>query len=878
MVSTQYERTSGVPYHSDEVCQNVGKTDRVLGSADDGAEVSRQYGQLAFILLASLGLLLAAMVAPPVAEPGTDTDDDPHTVEPGEVGEPPDDTGDGDGFSFDLPEFLYDLIEWTETDGEAEYQPPPDEPACVIVIEDRNPVPGDDLSVAIIYEDEPLVGAHVWFDDNHVGTTDDDGRVTGQVPYEREFDIRAQVPGEVECTVGDVGGGPHASGVESPPGGANQFAGTALSAVPQTPERPLLSAPASTSTATGVDDETANTTVNVEVAGEVDLRIDGEPFPGEELTLWASIEGQAMANAIVRKDGDHVETTDEQGEASLVVPDDGSDSFELTVERGAFDGTTTVDVLLLDVALEPDGLAVVPGATDTVVTTVGDDPIEGATVTVGDREVGTTDENGTLAVETPVDPRTTIAVTAVDQTATTSVFDHYRLIGPLAALLVSVLSVLAYWVAARRGLLFVWGATVAALTAVVAEAYWGTVGLTFVLGSVAVVTLASVAWRGRNSVAVPEVSTRFGRSWLREILAKVRARLRTLKYGLKRTLLAVTFRIVDGLERVVAWLKHRLGVIRAWLESLPRSGSALLERFLSWGSSRVNHLQDGIGRDRGALVAGIGGGGIVLGVHTVAHSYAPRAWLALGGVSALVLVAGAVAAHRQRADNGDEAVPTTDDSDLDSPPTSSVAGQWNSPERTLRECWRSLARWTFPSRWRTRTPAEVVRKASELGYPAGPVDDLAMVFRDVEYGGRRPDPAVHERANEAYQHIARHRTEIDSRRVSSKTHGGNEYGNGVSDEKTAPPDDQPVQRDVRTTRHDDGTAQHDDRTALPGETSVDGPGDGTTNELRPDNTDEQRTDDTAEQRTDDTDERSVESDGGFERPRRSTDRVEEGSR
>lgn len=102
-----------------------------------------------------------------------------------------------------------------------------------------------------------------------------------------------------------------------------------------------------------------------------------------------------------------------------------------------------------------------------------------------------------------------------------------------------------------------------------------------------------------------------------------------------------------------------------------------------------------------------------------------------------------------RRSGDDEAVAASD-------PTGGVPAPSADPA-TLRERWRSFARWVTPDRWRQRTPGEVVRAAAAEGYPREPATDLATAFREVEYGGAEPTAERSERAQEAFDALAAHR-------------------------------------------------------------------------------------------------------------------------
>jgi len=87
-------------------------------------------------------------------------------------------------------------------------------------------------------------------------------------------------------------------------------------------------------------------------------------------------------------------------------------------------------------------------------------------------------------------------------------------------------------------------------------------------------------------------------------------------------------------------------------------------------------------------------------------------------------------------------------------------GESNEQLRSIRELWRTFARWVVPGAWRTQTPGEVARAAVDRGFPPEPVEALTDAFRDVEYGSE-PATTRRERAKAAFDQLRRTREEDD---------------------------------------------------------------------------------------------------------------------
>ena len=127
----------------------------------------------------------------------------------------------------------------------------------------------------------------------------------------------------------------------------------------------------------------------------------GTPGPNETVTLLALARGEPVADAAVTLNGEPVGTTGEDGTLTVRLPDgkaqlrveSGDAEGELEFEfdeterehrelRRHFRARATVEDGTVELALAYDGA-----------------PVDGATVSVGDREVGTTGEDGTVTFD-----------------------------------------------------------------------------------------------------------------------------------------------------------------------------------------------------------------------------------------------------------------------------------------------------------------------------------------------------------------------------------------------------------------------------------------------------------------------------------------------
>ncbi|MDF9744983.1 DUF4129 domain-containing protein [Natrinema salsiterrestre] len=716
-------------------------------STTDDAAGGADYRQVSFVVLAGLALVLAAVFAPGMAggsdggsSPGFefDLDGDPSEVET-EPTEPTDDGVDEPGEGFDWRKLL-EWLDFRPDDGDGGDRPTEvEEPQCVITL-DRKPVPGRDVTATIRYEGEPLVDTPVWFGDRRVGETDRAGRVTGEVPYVEELVVRVGAATDATCRGGTPTARSSSAGVPGAVAPPTDQSGT-IAARTAAATAVAIPAPLAASTQDG---DSENGTATYAVDGEVELRVDGDPYPGETVTVTAAIEGEPMTEATVSVDGTAVGETDGSGRAAVTVPDDGTDAFELEVARGDFAGTTTVDVLLLEAAFSPDGLAPVPGSPGAVEATIDGEPVEGAEVTVGGEYVGATGADGRLATGLPLDPTTTVTVSTERQTASVSLVGAYGGGVLLVALVVAGLAALAYRRHGRRGPLTVFGAASILVAVLVIEAFYGRTGGLAALGVVALLGLAVVLTRSDREVTRPTTDD----------LPSVRDRLNRLE----SRLVALALRVVDRVEALLARGYSLAAAVREWLRSLPRSGRALWKRFAGWLGTLPSRLRSGLEAPGGlptrAIAAGVGAIPLIAGGYVV------------DGVrgAILVTVALAVAGVVLFRSDEDATDPTASDDDrMAEESTVFDAGENGSRDdrRSFRELWRAFARRVAPRRWRTRTPGEIERRALSKGYPREPVRELTTLFREVEYGGRPRSSARRERAADAYEAVERARDRGD---------------------------------------------------------------------------------------------------------------------
>ncbi len=631
--------------------------------------------------------------------------------------------GDGNGGESDESDESGDREGDDEGDGVPVLDAPePDELGCIVVLEDRA-VPGATVRVRVWNDLEPVPDVPVWFGDRSVGRTDEDGRVSGRAPYTREMDVTVRVP-DADCRFvrlrSDDGETRPGESVEPDPLVSSLDADIGRFSV----DRGELSSERSAQN--GADD---NETASYEVRGSVEVAVDGEPRPGETVTVTAAVDGVEMRRATVSVDDERVGRTTSGGQYELTIPSDiDRERLTITVERGEFAGATTIEVWRLQTEVVPQEGLPFPGEPAVVTASVGDQRVSNASVSLDGVRLGSTDERGRVGMALPADPRGTVTVQTDGRTATVPLWTAYAQTIAVGALLlvVGVVAVAAATRARGRGA----GRRVATWWIALAAVFCGlVVGERVGAAEVGAVVLVAGAVRNRDAVG--------------EEGASLAERLRALTASLGRTPLRVAdlcVTVLDWLAVPARWLVARVAAVPGRMRGfLGRSWDRLRERV----SRTVSAIVEGLSLRRGAAIVAV-----FAAVGWVTDRYG-----ALGFVVSLVVLAGGgyvwmqwIAVASESSESSGSASGRTVSRNRSEPAEERSNSEDEGPkERTIRAVWRRFARWVRPNSWRQSTPAEVSETAIERGYPERPVRVLTEAFREVEYGGR----ASTERADEA---------------------------------------------------------------------------------------------------------------------------------
>lgn len=367
--------------------------------------------QVALVVLCLVAVLVAALAMPAVGGTGDDGPDDGPGTDGDPGGEPS--IGDGDGPSIRIP----NILRWLFDDR------PPVETSRFRVRIEPDPVPGREVTATVLENGRPVPDVVVYFNDRRIGRTNGSGQVRGTVPYESELRIRVTVPADSDASrrqVTDqsfnrVG---HSAPAPGRLASASLSAGTTQPSVDSAgPTAALDDGPPRQQDG----DQVTNVTDTRPLPTGATLQISGRQRPGATVRVRATVAGDPLANATVRGDGEQVGTTDADGVARVTLPDDGTRQYRITVQRGAVGGSTLLNVEVLGVEVAAATVLPVVATDATVTVRSGVQPLDGVDVRQDGEVIGTTDENGTVGTEFPVAGQTTVSVSAIGQTASTTV-------------------------------------------------------------------------------------------------------------------------------------------------------------------------------------------------------------------------------------------------------------------------------------------------------------------------------------------------------------------------------------------------------------------------------------------------------------------------
>lgn len=160
----------------------------------------------------------------------------------------------------------------------------------------------------------------------------------------------------------------------------------------------------------------------VDIPTVASIETHGGAAPDRDLEFSVTVGSTPVSDATVTLDGETVATTDEDGDATVTMPETAG-PVDLRVERGPVTGERTVDVGEPTVSFVSP--LVFPGAPTPVQVSADGDGVPNARVTLEDGGSATTDEDGRAHLWLPIDDEATATVELGSETATATVGNLY---------------------------------------------------------------------------------------------------------------------------------------------------------------------------------------------------------------------------------------------------------------------------------------------------------------------------------------------------------------------------------------------------------------------------------------------------------------------
>ena len=260
-----------------------------------------------------------------------------------------------------------------------------EDPRSTTVTLTAEPVPGRLTSAVVTQDNRPVRNTPVSFNGRNIGQTNRGGAVTARVPYRESLSVDVNLEARESGYEADAASG-------------------------RDPGR-------RTGAATGAAE------VGFPLPTEVDVKVVGERAPGGTVEVVAALAAEPVPNATVLVDGRTVGTTDQQGAATVSLPE--ANETEITVQRGAAGGDRTLNLRdpdetaaeaagergPLNLSVEPRLPLALPGTPAEVTVAFDGERVANAAVVVDGQRAGTAANDGTLEIRLPLSEPVVVTAT-----------------------------------------------------------------------------------------------------------------------------------------------------------------------------------------------------------------------------------------------------------------------------------------------------------------------------------------------------------------------------------------------------------------------------------------------------------------------------------
>ncbi|WP_302083834.1 transglutaminaseTgpA domain-containing protein [Salinibaculum rarum] len=267
-----------------------------------------------------------------------------------------------------------------------------------VTVHPQDPAPGTTAVVHVEQDGIPASGVTVAVNGDVVGETNTTGDIGVTVPYTDTLRVTVREPATTDT---------QQAVMHSAPGDMTPERAYSLERPPSTVW--TATGPQNTSTNTSNPDATVNVTENMTFSRT------GLLLSGNDVTYHVEIKDTPVRNAAVYLGDEQVTTTSNTGNFTVTLPESAQDgdTIHLEVKRGAINDSTTETVEPVSVSVTSTSWipVVIPGRNANITVTVGDQPVQGATVSVAGETVGETNQAGVVTISVPLQPKLSLTAT-----------------------------------------------------------------------------------------------------------------------------------------------------------------------------------------------------------------------------------------------------------------------------------------------------------------------------------------------------------------------------------------------------------------------------------------------------------------------------------
>lgn len=286
----------------------------------------------------------------------------------------------------------------------------------------RTAVPGKSVEVTVTWFGNPYPETPVYFNDQEIGETDEEGVMVATVPDVDELTVAVD-PVRIDPDPVDVEIDPENNGTWN---GANNSQASANGGEFFSSGGGFIADTGKFLAGSSGFDGVSTDQLVLEETGQdreeetfpverdATIAVTGEKEPGASVLLTVRVGDILIRDAPITVDGEEVGTTNGDGQLEISLPETTGD-VSIQVEDGPITGSQTVTIPELELAVDTGTLPPMALGSVTVEATIGGEPASGVPISIGGEEVATTGTAGTATVSLPLTHEAVLSVSAAGQ-------------------------------------------------------------------------------------------------------------------------------------------------------------------------------------------------------------------------------------------------------------------------------------------------------------------------------------------------------------------------------------------------------------------------------------------------------------------------------